>query len=160
MTEVPRTRWTWGGSTVVWPGSSEAGQTGRVISVDLARRLRDSGLSWTPAAGDRFVVGDRDMDCDVFVVSDMVVEVREHPTGRILHFNGTTEWALDSIEEQDAVWLPRESQLRDLLGATFIRLETVPGGFVVVVGDEGQETRHVDVDAERAYARAVLAGTH
>lgn len=128
-----------------------------MISLGLARRLRDSGLSWSPAAGDRFVVTDRDMDSDVFVVSDMVVEVHELPTGRILRFNGTTEWALDSIGEQDVVWLPRESQLRDLLGPRFVRLETVPGGFVVVVDDGGQQARHVDVDAERAYARALLA---
>ena len=127
-----------------------------MISLDLARRLRDSGLKWTPAAGDRFVVADRDMDNEVFVVSDMVVEVHEHPTGRILAFNGTTEWALDSIQQQDVVWLPREAQLRDLLGEWFSRLEAVPGGFVVVVDKGGHEMRHVDVDAERAYARALL----
>ncbi len=128
-----------------------------MITLDLARRLRDGLVVWTPAPGDRFVVADRDMDCDVFVVSDMVVEVHEHPTGRILAFNGTTEWALDSVEEQDAVWLPREGQLRNLLGERFVRLEAAPGGFVVVVDDGGQEVRHVDVDAERAYARALLA---
>ncbi len=127
-----------------------------MISLDLARRLRDGLVAWTPAPGDRFVVADRDMDCDVFVVSDMVVEVHEHPAGRILAFNGTTEWALDSVEEQDAVWLPREGQLRNLLGERFVRLEAAPGGFVVVVDDGGQEVRHVDVDAERAYARALL----
>jgi hypothetical protein len=127
-----------------------------MISLDLARRLRDAGLSWTPTAGDRFVVADRDMDTDVFVVSDMVVEVHDHPTGQILAFNGTTEWALDSIEAQEVVWLPDESQLRDLLGEQFQQLESVPGGFVVVLEVDGQQMRHVDVDAERAYARALL----
>ena len=131
-----------------------------MISLELARRLRDTGLSWTPTAGDRFVVVDRDMDTDVFVVSDMVVEVHDHPTGQILAFNGTTEWALDSIEAQEVVWLPDESQLRDLLGDQFQRLESVPGGFVVVLEVDGQHTRHVDVDAERAYARALLGVQH
>lgn len=103
------------------------------------------------------MVPDRGMDSDVFLISEMVVEVQDVPTGRILRFNGTTEWALDSIEERDVVWLPREEQLRDLLGERFLRLEAVPGGFVAFVAHEGQVERHIDVDADRAYARALLA---
>ena len=54
-----------------------------MISVDLARSLRDAGLRWSPAAGDRFVVADRNMDDEVFVLSDMTVEVRtSSPPGR------------------------------------------------------------------------------
>ena len=67
-----------------------------MIALDLARRLRDAGLGWQPARGDRFVVPDKGMDEDVFVISDMVVEVQNTPTGEILGFNGITEWALDS----------------------------------------------------------------
>jgi hypothetical protein len=33
-----------------------------VISIETARLLRDAGLRWTPASGDRFVVVDRGMD--------------------------------------------------------------------------------------------------
>ena len=44
-----------------------------------------------------------------------------------------------------------------MLGARFRRLEPVGDGFAVVVDRNGIEERHVDVDAERAYARAVLA---
>ena len=128
-----------------------------MISVDQAVRLRAAGVVWAPRAGDRFVVLNREMDCDVFLISEMVVEVHDLPTGRILRFNGTTEWALDSIEEHDAVWLPREDQLRDLLGDRFVRLEAIPGGMVAVVMSSGETHRCIDVDAERAYARAVLA---
>jgi hypothetical protein len=128
-----------------------------VISIELARKLRDTGLKWRPAPGDRFVVVDRDMDDDVFVISDMVVEVHEHPTGPILRFNGTTEWALDSIDASNVVWMPSEAQLRELLGAHFARLEAVPGGFVAEIDTDSGTERHVDVDAERAYARALLA---
>jgi hypothetical protein len=138
-----------------------------VISLDLARRLQTANVRWTPAAGDRFVVPDRGMDADVFVVSDMVVEFREVPSGQILAFNGTTEWALDSIDAKSVVWLPREDQLRELLGSAFVSLERLdgvdgfdlPGGMVVVTEVDGRRQRHVDVDAESAYARAIIALT-
>lgn len=128
-----------------------------MISLDLARRLQESGVSWTPRDGDRFWVPERDLDDVVFVVSHMVVEVRDVPTGRLLAFNGTTEWALDSLMQHEAVWLPREDQLRELLGDRFHALTATPGGYVVVVAGAAGEERHVDIDAECAYARAVLA---
>ncbi len=136
-----------------------------MITVELARRLHEAGVEWTPGPGDRFVMADpavRDgagLD-DVFVVSEMTVDVAELPTGPLIRFNGTTEWALDNVEKDGVIWLPREAQLRELLGAAFRRLEAVPGGFVVVVapGAPGAaEQRHVDLDAECAYARALLA---
>jgi hypothetical protein len=129
-----------------------------VISVDLARRLFAAGLDWRPAAGDRFMVPGRDMDEMVFVISDMTVEVHDYPTGRTIGFNGTTEWALDSIEQHEVLWLPREEQLRTALGDRFVRLESMTGGFCVVMLDgDGAESRHVDGDAECAYARALEA---
>src|SRR5215213_7189248 len=128
-----------------------------MISLDLALRLRAAGLAWNPASGDRFVVPDREMDDEVFVVSDMVVQVHDLPVGRLLGFNGTTEWALDSILAHEVVWLPREEQLRELLGEAFVSLLATPGGFVVVVDLNGVEARHIDIDAECALARAVLA---
>jgi hypothetical protein len=128
-----------------------------VLTLDLALRLQAAGVAWTPAPGDRFVVPDRDMDDEVFVVSDMTVQVHDFPTGSVIGFNGTTEWALDSLAQGEVVWIPREDQLRELVGAEFDRLESVPGGFAVVTADEDGERRHVDLDAERAYARAVLA---
>lgn len=130
--------------------------TGRMISLDLARRLKTAGVAWDPARGDRFVVPDKGMDEDVFVISDMVVEVQNTPTGEILGFNGITEWALDSVQRDEVVWMPREQQLRDLLGARFIRLEAQEPGYVVVIASEDGEHREADGDAESAYARALL----
>jgi hypothetical protein len=127
-----------------------------VIDLDLAARLRAAGVAWDPRPGDRFAIPDRDLDDDVFVVSDMVVEVHELPAGRILGFNGTSEWALDSIMQQEVIWLPREDQLRTMLGGAFAGLRPTPGGFVVTTVVSGQEEQHIDIDAERAYARAVL----
>ena len=41
-----------------------------MVTVELARRLRDAGLRWQPQRGDAFVIPDRDMDDDVFVLSE------------------------------------------------------------------------------------------
>jgi hypothetical protein len=130
---------------------------GEVIRLELARALKALGVPWSPAPGDRFVVPDREMDDDVFVVSDMTVEVHDFPSGKVIGFNGTVEWALDSIEHRAVVWLPRESQLRELLGEAFVRLEAVPPGAVVEIETAAGRQRHADVEPERAYARALLA---
>ncbi len=128
-----------------------------VITVQLASSLRAAGLEWTPASGDRFAIPDRDLDGQVFVVSEMTIEHQRLEHGGIVRFNGTTEWALDSIDQGEVIWLPHEAQLRSLLGDHFVRLEAVQDGFVVVTGYDGAQIRHVDIDAERAYARALLA---
>lgn len=93
-----------------------------MISQDLAQTLRDAGLRWRPAAGDRFVIPQPGLDDELFTLSEMTIEAREYPTGTILGFNGTTEWALDSVAQEDALWMPREDQLRDLLGRAFVSL--------------------------------------
>ena len=87
-----------------------------MISLDLARQLEDAGVLWVPGDGDRFMVPERDLDDVLFVVSHMVVEVDDSSIGRVLKFNGTTEWALDIVESGVALWLPREGQLRVMLG--------------------------------------------
>lgn len=125
-----------------------------MITRELAEELRRVGPAWTPASGDRFVIPDHDLDDAVFVISDMTIETQVVPGGHIIKFNGTTEWALDSIAAELALWLPREDQVRSMLGARFARLEAVGAGFAVVL-DDG--SRHVDLEPERAYARAVIA---
>lgn len=128
-----------------------------MITVELARRLRDAGLPWKPASGDRFVVADRDMDAEVFVVSQLTIQLSDTPSGPLFQFNGTTEWALDSVEQAAVIWLPSEGQLRAALGTAFRGLEPIGDGWAVTVERGGREIREVDVDAERAYARALLA---
>ena len=125
-----------------------------MISVELATALRDAGLVWHPQSGDRFVLTRGTFDGEVFTLSDMVVQAHEAASGAVLAFNGTTEWALDSTSADDALWLPREDQLRTLLSYAFVRLEVVGDGYAVELTDG---SRHVDIDAERAYARAAIA---
>jgi hypothetical protein len=127
-----------------------------VLSVAIARRLREAGLSWTPARGDRFVVADRDMDDEVFVLSDMTIEVHHYPGGPVIGFNGTTEWALDSVDQQDALWVPSEQQLRELLDAAFVRLEKFDGHHRVVVSRAGVEASVIADTAADAYGLALL----
>ena len=129
-----------------------------MITLELAARLRDAGLAWTPTSGDRFAIPDRDLDGQVFVISEMTIETQQLATCRVVKFNGTTEWALDSIAENDVVWLPHEAQLRDLLGSAFRKLERAGDGYAVeALAPHGSALRELDVDAERAYARVLLA---
>ncbi len=100
-----------------------------MISIDLARRLRDGGLVWHPADGDRFFIPDRDLDAQTFAISNMSVEVRSVPGGREIAFNGAVEWALDAIRKEEVVWLPSEQQLRSMLAARFESLSRIPDGF-------------------------------
>jgi hypothetical protein len=137
-----------------------------MITHELAHELARRGLPWKPGSGDRFFVPDRDMDDEVFVVSGMSIEISDLPSGTEMRFNGTVEWALDSIAQSEVVWLPREEQMRTSLAERFLRLERIDapldgaaGGWAVVLTSTGPggEERHVDIDAERAYARALLS---
>ena len=123
-----------------------------MIPFELALRLREAGLAWKPAAGDRFTIPDRGLDDDVFVLSHMTIEVHELPHGPVIGFNGTVEWALDDVAQDEAVWLPREDQLRELLGAGFRTLERAGDRYRVVVDDEVFEAG----GAEEAYGTALL----
>jgi hypothetical protein len=128
-----------------------------VLALDLALALRDAGLRWAPRPGDRFVLPGRGMDDDVFVLSNMTVEVHEFPSGKVIGFNGVTEWALDSVEQSEAVWLPAEHQLRDLLGGMFRSLESTSEGFEVTLRlPDGEQAFTADAAAD-AYATALLA---
>ena len=127
-----------------------------VLPVPLALRLRDAGLRWKPAPGDRFAIPDRDLDEEVFVVSNMVIALHELPEGPVIGFNGTTEWAMDDIEQSEAIWLPREDQLRELLGGTFQMLEHTGAGCRVVLAVGDRRLTFDAVTAEEAYGAALL----
>ncbi|QAY63447.1 pilus assembly protein CpaE [Xylanimonas allomyrinae] len=132
------------------------------ISRDAAERLRQAGLVWRPETGDRFSVLTEPLAEEVFTVSDMVVERHDHPTGTILGFNGTTEWALDSVRIEDALWLPREDQLRELLGPAFRSLaRSTTGWYQVLVEVPGRHEQVFDSENPAdAYAEALLTLVH
>lgn len=127
-----------------------------MIPLPLARRLVAAGLVWDPAPGDRFCIPDKDMDDEVFVLSTMTIEVHDLPGRTVIGFNGTTEWALDDVEKDATVWLPREEQLRALLGAAFHRLERAGDRYRVVVTIWGEVVEFVGDEPDAAYAEALL----
>jgi hypothetical protein len=131
-------------------------QDGHMLSVSLARALRDAGMDWTPARGDHFVMPDRGMDGEVFVLSDMTIEVNHFPGGPVIGFNGTTEWALDSVDQNDALWLPGEHQLRERLGDAFASLAREQGGYRVTLSQSGTSTSYDGENPSEAYGRALL----
>jgi hypothetical protein len=127
-----------------------------VISRDLAVRLAPH-VSWTPANGDMFFIPRPEIAESVFTVSDMVVELVVAGGESRFHFNGTVEWALDSVESDQVVWLPREDQLREMLGDYFLSLDSSAGGFVVTVSGPGKAYHtETTLEAADAYAHAVL----
>ncbi|SMH46395.1 hypothetical protein SAMN06295885_2731 [Rathayibacter oskolensis] len=129
-----------------------------MISFELARALRTAGVRWSPVTGDRFRIEREGFDGDVFTVSDMTIEAHEYASGTVLGFNGTTEWALDSVSLEDSLWLPREDQLRELLRGTFRSLRRLDGGrYAVEVELGGRPQVFEDDAAENAYAEALLA---
>jgi hypothetical protein len=132
-----------------------------VITVELAKTLRDAGLRWNPATGDRFVIDTPGVDDDVYTVSEMTVERHDHPSGTILGFNGTTEWALDSVTAAESLWLPREDQLRELLGPSFVGLTRVASGdrvvHTVTATISGADRTFASADPAMAYGEALAA---
>lgn len=126
-----------------------------MIPLELAVRLREAGLTWRPAPGDQFVVPDRGID-EVFFLSNMTIQVYELPQGTVIGFNGTTQWALDDIEQDEAIWLPREDQLRERLGSAFYRLDRIGDGYQVVTLRAGERREFFADSAEEAYGLALL----
>lgn len=140
-----------------------------MISHDLARSLALSGLLWHPAAGDQFSIQAEDLETTIFTVSELTIEVHTYPDETILRFNGTTEWALDSVSIDQTLWLPSEEQLRALLAGTFRALRRLDAdrpaevwgheqprfGVEIQLGDHVLE--FTDPEPANAYAQALLA---
>ena len=127
-----------------------------MISYDLAKQLDSAGLDWVPSEGDKFAIPGRNLDGEVFTVSGMTIEVQPVVGGKRIAFNGAVEWALDSIMQSEAIWLPSESQLRDRLSSTFRRLSHDGNGYVCLVSFDGTEHEFRAVNPSDAYARALL----
>ncbi|PFG20237.1 pilus assembly protein CpaE [Serinibacter salmoneus] len=129
-----------------------------MISLHRAHALAEAGLRWRPVSGDSFAIPGKDMDAARFTVSELTIEVHTYPTGTVLGFNGTTEWALDSVAVEDTLWLPREDQLRELLGETFVALTRDGTAYQVHTHDavDGEARAYTAAAPADAYADALL----
>ncbi len=128
-----------------------------MISVELARVLRDSGLEWRPARYDVFFIPDRGLDDRVFVLADMAIDVQPLAGGIAITFNGAVEWSLDSILHGEVVWLPTEAQLRSLVGKRLVALTRDAGEYVCAIDDGDAIAEYRDAGASNAYGQAILA---
>lgn len=130
-----------------------------MIDIDIARRLQDAGLEWEPADGDHFAIDNEQLREETFMLSSMVIErAPGRSGGQVLRFNGTTEWALDSVEQHEALWIPREDQLRAALGGSFRALRRLEDDTftVTLLTAEGTDREVPAPRAEEALAGALL----
>lgn len=128
-----------------------------MLSIELARRLRRSGLTWSPQLHDTFHIPDRNLDDRVFVLADLTIDIHHLDGHAAIMFNGAVEWSLDYILQQDVVWVPSESQLRDLLGDRLVALTRGGDGYRCTIAVGGRGEVNFDADsAPDAYGTALL----
>ncbi len=132
-------------------------QSAPTVSFEMATRLRAAGLTWNPARFDFFHIPDRHLDDQVFVVADLSVDVQRLADGiAAITFNGAVEWSLDYILQQDVVWMPTETAIRERLGSHLRSLETTGDGYRCTVDLDGESVAVDAATAADAYAEAWL----
>jgi hypothetical protein len=134
-----------------------------MLSLNTARRLKDAGLRWRPTLHDFFALPDRDLDDRVFVIADVMSTIELLHGSPMVSFHGTAEWALDYILVIEAVWLPTEEQLRQLLlrrladsPESALRIDTTAGQTSCAMPIQAQERSFAAAEASEAYAAALL----
>ncbi len=127
-----------------------------MISTEMAMALREAGLVWHPRSGDRFQLNEPEFEADVFTVSEMTVEPRGIPDGAHPGVQRHDEWALDSVATEDALWLPSEAQLREMLRSSFRSLRRLSDTHEVEISVGGTTLVFDHPEPADAYALAVL----
>lgn len=142
-----------------------------MLSMKTAEALREAGLEWTPALLDFFTVPYAGLENQVFVLSDMTVMAEPIRSRLAITFHGTVEWALDHVWVGEALWIPREDQLRELLEEWLLGepqpaliLRTTQLGYACEIQFRRQQLSFEGFEASEAYAAALLhvmaVGTH
>jgi len=135
-----------------------------MIRLATAQKLKLAGLHWSPMKDDCFIIPDRGLDEEIFVLNNMTIQyeiLKGHPA---ITFNGATEWSLDYIFQIEAVWLPRESQLRQLLMQALqqrsdspqFSLSNKPGGYLCTIQTTTGNHLFEGDNASEAYAEALF----
>ena len=134
-----------------------------MISLELSRKLKHAGLEWFPGLNDFFAIPDRGMDQRIFVISDMFSNIEYLKGAQVVAFQGASEWALDYLVTSEVVWLPTETQLREILISNLtqepqpaLRLSCRPGWCRCEVSYHGQKLIFEAADASDVYGEAIL----
>lgn len=88
-----------------------------MLTIGTAQELRAAGVRWSPQTLDFFALPLPDLENQVFVISDMTILAEALYGQPAITFHGSVEWSLDHVWVGEALWLPREDQLRDLIQA-------------------------------------------
>ena len=139
-----------------------------MISIPLALELKAAGLAWTPRLHDFFAIPDRSLDDRLFVIGDILVTIERLRGEQLISFDGASEWALDYVLTGEAVWMPSEEQLREMveerlaiMAQPALCLNTMPDGYRVALSwlDADSKVQTLEFEAfgaSDAYARALL----
>ena len=132
-----------------------------MISAELAQRLKQAGLQWLPSERDFFMIPGHQLDNQVFVLSQFTGLVQLVNGNPVISFHGTTEWALDYILLAETVWLPSETQLRELIVFMIgtdapMRLDRTPAGYRCQIAVRERMLEFDAAAAEDAYAQALI----
>jgi hypothetical protein len=133
-----------------------------MIDIELARRLKRAGLVWQPTERDCFLVPDRGLDDQIFVVNHLTTLIQNYKGQPTVTFHGTSEWALDDVLLTEVIWLPSETQLRETLAQQIgpdapLRLDRTAKGYRCQFADGDQMREFNALRADNAYALALLA---
>lgn len=129
-----------------------------MLSLSLARKLKNAGLEWEPALHDMFAIPDRGLDDRRFVLTEVLAYTELFRDLAVVSFHGTAEWALDYILQTEAIWIPSETQLRRLIAhyATDLILEQKADGYECRAQHNGQRLSFSSSGACDAYGSALL----
>jgi hypothetical protein len=133
-----------------------------MISLQMALRLKQAGLKWTPKLNDFFAIPERGMDANIFVLSDLQANIEKLFGSEVVAFQGASEWALDYLISSEAVWMPREEQLRAAMMELLperepkLRLDCTNTGCCLEISSNDFHLSAQAQEVEDTYAEALL----
>ena len=133
-----------------------------MISPGLALQLKEAGLEWRPTKRDNFMLPGSELAHEIFTLNDQTILVEMIKGSSTVTFHGSAEWALDDILLADVLWMPSETQLRELIQQrlngddTGLALSWSNGDYRCTLQHVQQEYYFVAAAAEDAYAQALL----
>lgn len=138
-----------------------------MLTVGTAQELRAAGLLWTPATLDFFILPLPELENQMFAVSEMTILAEKLHGEPALTFHGTSEWALDHVWTGDALWIPREDQLRQLIEERLtgyaswgLSLEAGAGGYRCKLQRDETVATFSGHDVSECLAAALLSLLH